>query len=295
MYAVSILIIAGLLVLALTLLAIHWGFRAPRVVPQGTPKDVGLAYEDVELSTSGGQRLHAWLLPAAPNAACVVLLHGWGGNAEMMLPLALPLHRAGLNVLLLDARNHGLSDTDTFSSLPRFAEDVGNAVDWLKARLGGAKAKIALLGHSVGAGAVLFEASRRNDISAVISIGSFAHPDWLMRRQLQRLRMPKPMIDLILRYVEWVIGHSYDEIAPLNTVCRVACPVLLVHGTADRVVPISDFEAINRNCGGEQTETLLVGGAGHQSMEAIERHSKDLLDFLRRAGVRGASMKREEA
>jgi pimeloyl-ACP methyl ester carboxylesterase len=41
-----------------------------------------------------------------------------------MLPIAAPLRRAGLNVLRVDARNHGGSDSDTFSSLPRFAEDL---------------------------------------------------------------------------------------------------------------------------------------------------------------------------
>ncbi len=287
MQIVAIVALAMLLAVALPLAAIHWGFSAPRLIERGTPGDLGLAFEQVELRSARGKRLHGWLLPGEAAAGAVVLMHGWGGNAEMMLPLALPLKRAGLQVLLLDARNHGLSEADSFSSMPRFAEDVEAAADWLERRPGGPPSAVALIGHSVGGGAVLLAASRRRDIAAVISIGAFAHPDWLMRRQLTRFHIPRPLTGLILRYVEWVIGHAYDDIAPINTLCRVACPVLLVHGLQDTVIPVSDLEAIKRNCGGDHTQVLLVEGAGHQSIEAIERHGPDLVAFLGRAGVRG--------
>ena len=44
-----------------------------------------------------------------------------------MLLAAAPLRRAGLNALLCGARNQGQNDSDTFSSLPRFAEDLNQA------------------------------------------------------------------------------------------------------------------------------------------------------------------------
>jgi pimeloyl-ACP methyl ester carboxylesterase len=54
----------------------------------------------------------------------VAIMHGWGGNADHMLPFAALLHAAGHATLLLDARNHGSSDSDDFSSMPRFAEAI---------------------------------------------------------------------------------------------------------------------------------------------------------------------------
>lgn len=113
--------------------AIHIGFRAPRLIEQGSPADFGISFSDIGIPTRRGKRLFAWWLPAMiPNqvmAPTILLMHGWGSNAELMLPLAVPLHRAGMNVLLLDARNHGRSDADNFSSMPRFAEDVAEAID----------------------------------------------------------------------------------------------------------------------------------------------------------------------
>lgn len=274
---------------AVVLLAVHLGFRAPRRIERGSPADLGLPYEEVRIATVDGKRLFAWWLPSTDaTAPCVVLMHGWGGNAELMLPLAAPLHAAGLNVLLPDARNHGRSDSASHSSMPRFAEDVGAAVAWLRARMPPPNA-VVLLGHSVGAAAVLLEASRRHDIAAVISIAAFAHPEWMMRRQLARLGLPAPLVDGVLRYVEWVIGHRYDDIAPINTVRHVACPVLLVQGGADDTVPATDALAIRGSAGPDALELLLIDAAGHNSVDMIERHADRLLAFLRRAGVGGES------
>jgi pimeloyl-ACP methyl ester carboxylesterase len=190
-------------------------------------------------------------------------------------------------VLLLDARNHGRSDSASFSSLPRFAEDVAEAINWIRTQQKNQIDSIALLGHSVGAGAVLFEASRRHDIAAVISVAAFAHPESMMRRSLDRLRIPELFKVWILRYVEWIIGYHYEEIAPLNTACRVKCPVLLVHGKADETVPVSDALTIQEHCKTNSLELLLIEGAGHDSVDRVEEHSEQLVVFLKRAGLPG--------
>jgi len=284
---IIISILAAATALSAIFIAIHLGFGAPRRIEKGSPADYGLPYRELGIRTSRGKNLFAWWLPAVTPAQTIILLHGWGGNAELMLPLALPLHHAGLNVLLLDARNHGRSDSASFSSLPRFAEDVAEAIGWVKTQCKDQPDGIALLGHSVGAGAVLFEASRRHDISAVISVAAFAHPEWMMRRYLDRFRIPELFKVWVLRYVEWIIGHRYEEIAPMNTTCRVKCPVLLVHGKADQTVPVTDALAIRNNCSAKSIELLLIENADHESVEKIEGHGDQLIVFLMRIGVVG--------
>lgn len=259
---------------------VHLGFRAPRIREKGTPSDYGLAFEEVRIPTVRGRYLFAWLLPAPSSNRTVVAMHGWGGNAELMLPIAAPLQRGGINVLLCDARNHGGSDADTFSSLPRFAEDLGKAIDWLKQHHPQRASRIAVLGHSVGAGAAMFEASRNADISAVISIAGFAHPAEVNERYLRSLHLPRPLVRLVSRYVEWLIGYRFDTIAPLNTVRHIACPILLVHGKDDRVVPVDDARRIVANGQDCAVELLEIDGAGHDSAEKIERHAGALLRFL---------------
>ena len=272
-------------IIAAILAMVHIGFRAPRRIQRNSPADYGLAYEETRIRTAAGKQLFAWWVPVAGPAPSLIILHGWGGNAGLMLPLAVPMHRAGLNVLLLDARNHGRSDSVGFSSLPRFAEDAGAAADWVKAHSHDPRKRVALLGHSVGAGAVLLEASRRDDIAAVISIAAFAHPEWMMRRHLARFWIPGFCRSWILRYVEWVIGYRYTEIAPMNTACRVQCPILLVHGTADETVPMTDARAIRDHCPGKKPELLLIEGGRHDSVEEVEHHADRLVAFLKQTGI----------
>jgi len=276
----ALLACVALLVAILIPLGVHLGFRAPRIAPTSSPAALGLVFERVRCPTLRGRRLSGWFLPVAAAPRTVILLHGWGSNGEQMLPLAQPLHRAGFNVLLFDARNHGASDGDSFSSLPRFAEDLGAAIAWLRREHPASSTGIAVLGHSVGAGAALFEATRNPKIDAVISIGAFADPAQLTERYLARLHMPRVVVALTKRYVEWVIGHRFAQIAPANSIRHVACPVLLVHGDQDRTVPLEDARCIAAVADPGRTRLLVVAGAGHDSVDKIEDHADELLAFL---------------
>jgi len=282
-YLLTIVLIFAVILL-LSLAMIHLGFRVPRNPEKTDPDKLGLAFQTIYIPTVSQKQLFSWLLPVPGATTTIVILHGWGGNAEQMLPMALPFHQAGMNVLLVDSRNHGRSDRDGFSSLPRFAEDLEKSIIWLKRTYPEYSRKIALLGHSVGGGAVLLAASRRSDIDAVISISAFAHPKWMMQRFLKQVHIPAPLIIFVIRYAEWVIGYRYEEIAPINTICHIKCPVLLVHGKADQTVPVEDALTIERGCRRPYIRLLMVEDAGHESVEKIKTHEKELVQFLQDSG-----------
>lgn len=278
--ATALLVIAAMA--AAFPLLVRVGFRAPRIWEQGSPEQFGLAYREVSIPTENGKRLFAWFIPPPTigPAPAVAVLHGWGGNAEMMLPLAQPLHRAGYAVLLFDSRNHGRSDNDGFSSLPRFAEDLEHALDWLAPQPDVDAARLAALGHSVGAGAALLVASRRHDLAAVASIAAFADPESMMRRFLAARHVPYfPLGRIVLRYVQHAIGHRFSDIAPRNTIRHIRCPVLLVHGSDDTTVPVEDAMAIYAQRPGDQVRLLILAG-DHDSSHEAERHAEELIDFL---------------
>ena len=279
----------GLLALAGLLgganVAIRRGLAAPRVVETASPQ--GLPWREVRLPTVNGKRLFGWFIPAGGRAPALVVMHGWGGNAEMMLPLAAPLHERGYALLLVDARCHGQSDDDTFASLPRFAEDVEAALAWLAGQPEVDAARLGVIGHSVGAGAALLAASRRRDLRAVVSLAAFAHPAGMMRRWLASKRIPHwPLGAYILAYVQRVIGYRFDDIAPCHTIARVTCPVLLVHGLEDDTVPVDEARQIHAARSSDAVELLLVPGS-HDDYGDVTRHLAQLGDFLDRSMARG--------
>jgi len=90
-----------------------------------------LHHQDVTLPTENGKSLFGWFIPAIWSGSkgqspCVVLLHGWGGNAETLLPLAQLLHEAGFALLFIDARCHGKSDEGNLELIRKAQMVVAN-------------------------------------------------------------------------------------------------------------------------------------------------------------------------
>lgn len=261
---------------------IRSSLAAPRVMEDKLPD--GLPWQEARIPTLRGKTLSGWFIPAGDGAPALAILHGWGSNAGMMLPLARPLHEAGYALLLFDARSHGRSEGDSFASLPRFAEDLEHAFRWLQRRPEVDSQRVGVIGHSVGAGAALLAASRCPDVAVVVSLAAFAHPATMMRRWLQSKGVPRLLGAYILFYVQRVIGHRFDDIAPCNTIRRVRCPVLLAHGTEDVTVPVSDARAIYANRRDERVRLLLMPGS-HDEYGELEASMQSVIGFV--GGVAG--------
>lgn len=251
-------------------------FAPPQRDAEQTPADLGLPGEQVWLDSVTGTRLHGWFIPVEDRAPAVIVLHGWGGNAALMLPLAPHLHRAGFHAPFLDARNHGLSEHDRFTSMPRFAEDLEVAGDWTRAHP--AVTSVGVIGHSVGAGAAILSASRGDRFDAVISVSAPAHPGDMMREQMASI--PKPILTLILGAIQNIIGYRFDAFAPRNRIPLVGAPVMLVHGAADRVVPIGSLHELA--AAQPDAETLVVPDGGHSDLAPFETRVGEMTDFLDR-------------
>ena len=264
--------------MASLLILLHIGFIPPRLIETKTPENFAMKFKELKISSEKNKQLFSWFIASRDSAPLIIIMHGWGSNSELMLPIAATFSQAGLNVLLLDSRCHGKSEGDSYSALPRFSEDIDHSIEYANKNLP-FNGKVILLGHSVGAGAVLYSASRRNDLAAVISISAFGSPQWLMTRYFQSFYLPQWLISFLLAYIQWIIGHRFHEIAPVNTIKKITIPTLVVHGSHDNTVPIEDAYAIQKN--NSHGKLLIIDEADHDSVEKIETHGDLLIDFLR--------------
>lgn len=276
------ILLIPIVIFLLILILLHIGFIPPRIIETKTPYDFGMMSEELLITTEKNKKLFSWFIPTKGSAPLIIIMHGWGSNAEHMLPIAATFHQAGLNALVMDSRCHGKSDGDTYSALPRFAEDIIHAIDYARENLS-FNGQIILLGHSVGAGASLFAASKRSDISALISLSAFGHPQWLMTRYFEKFKLPQFMVKFLLSYIQWIIGHRFNDIAPVTSISKLSIPTLVVHGTHDKTVPIEDAHLIQAN--NSNGYLLTIEDADHESIDKLETHGQLLIDFLQKENL----------
>ena len=208
-----------------------------------TPANAGLDYEDVTFQAEDGVKLHGWFVPAEKAAGVVLLCHGNGGNISHRLETLRILHGLGLSTLIFDYRGYGTSagrpgEKGTYM-------DAEAARRWLIDHKPAVASRIVLMGRSLG-GAVAAHLARTHPPAGLVLESSFTSiPDIGARMY------PFLPIRLLSRF-------DYDT---RKYVGQVSCPVLVIHGTGDELVPFAHgqalFEAAN-----EPKEFLELSG-GH--------------------------------
>src|SRR6056297_95041 len=65
-----------------------------------TPARLGLEFENVEIETADGERIHGWWIPHPSPRASLLFSHGNAGNISSRLDSIEIFHQLGLNVLI---------------------------------------------------------------------------------------------------------------------------------------------------------------------------------------------------
>jgi len=254
--------------------------------PMSGELETGGAADPVEFPTKEGLFCRGWWIRPEEGAdpdRCVVLAHGWTSHALRMQPLVPPLLERGFAVLLYSARSHGNSDWFPVCSAQQFAEDVAAAVAFARRRA----PRVAVVGHSLGAAGTILAAAD-GVMDAAVALASPAHPAEAMVDLLRSQGVPVERVFPRVRpYMEATLACSLDSMAPERRVTEVRCPLLLIHGSADEVVPVAHFHRLCR-AAGARAETLLVEGATHDSIKRLPEVLERIRAFLERTLPAGA-------
>jgi uncharacterized protein len=241
------------------------------------------AMERVAFAAVGGLQCRGWWVkPRGPaRDQVVVLAHGWTSHALRMSSFVDPLLQMGFQVMLYNARSHGDSDTFPVVSLAQFTEDLKAAVAFARQRAG----SVVALGHSLGAAAILVAAADGAPIDAAVVLASPGHPAEASADILRSQGVPAGLImRRIGNHIERFIGRSFECIAPELRIGEVRCPVLLIHGTEDEVVPVAHFHRIAA-AAGPNVRTCLVSGANHDQVKRSPLALAQIRSFLSDLGA----------
>jgi acetyl esterase len=224
---------------------------------------------NIEYSRAGGQslQLDAFLPPGAGPFPAAILVHGGGwvaGDRRLNVePLFHPLLDAGFACLSISYRL-----ANQVSMFGAAVEDVEQAVHFVRTNSQEFKLdrnRIVLVGESAGgqlaAMAALGEAGP--GVKAVIG---FYTPTDLEKLARDSTMIPEPL-RLALQGTPWqgTVLERLRQLSPLQHVHSGMPPFLLIHGTADALVPFEQSRNMCRairNVEGE-CDLLAVKGGGH--------------------------------
>lgn len=239
----------------------------PSTQVTATPADAGLAFEDVELRTEDGVRLHGWFVPGPrPEDPVLLFLHGNAGNIGHRLHSLLQFHQLGLAVLIIDYRGYGHSTGRPHEEGTYL--DARAAWDHLVADRGVEPQRIVVFGRSLGA-AVAADLANRVDAGAVILESAFTSA-----ADLGAHHYPWLPVRLLLR-------HEYDTLQRVGT---IRSPLLIAHSRDDALVPFADAERLQKAAGDAR---LLPMQGGHNDGFRVSAgtYRQGIARFLQDAGV----------
>jgi hypothetical protein len=237
------------------ILVVIWaGQRSLLYLPLGSvlqPRDAGVpAAEPFSVSTSDGVSLGAWFLPAPsqPARATVIVFNGNAGNRSYRAPLARALAAAGFDVCLFDYRGYGgNSGSPSEAGLLMDARAVHATV---AARADVDPGRVILMGESLGTGVAVALAGEVKPMAVV-------------------LRSPFTSMADVAAHHYWFLPVRrllWDRYDSMSRVGALTCPVAVVAGDRDRVVPFALSRRLFDAIPGPKT-FVTVAGTDHNDLE----------------------------
>jgi fermentation-respiration switch protein FrsA (DUF1100 family) len=258
--------------------------HAARINP-GTCDEFGLTCRDVEFtSTVDSIPLRGWFIDSAGNKT-VLIVHGRDGVRSdktigiMDITKALQAH--GYDVLLYDARDHGLSGGERYTLGAYEVRDVEGALNYLKSQ---GRTQIGVLGFSMGGATALRTAPTHPEMAAIVTDSAFADAKPMIDYSLARYSGVPAMFNPGIRLVSrLLVGVDVWALKPEQEIAQLGNrPVMLIHSaddTYDDGVPVEHMYQLERAAvGNYNLRVWAAPGRGH--VQAYNNNPEVYIDRL---------------
>jgi len=249
-----------------------------------TPRQAGLEFEEVSFTSSDGTPLTGWFIPARGKAiGTVIHFHGNAQNMTAHFSFVNWLPAEGFNVFTFDYRGYGHS-----GGTPQrrgIHNDCIAAMEYITTRPGIDQNTLVIFGQSLGGAnalAVLGE-KRYDGVKAAAIDSTFYSYRTLVRDRIEKIPL--------LWIAKWplsflVISNSHSPGSSVQNISPT--PLLLIHGTADRVIPYHHAQDLF-NKAREPKQLWTVQGGNHTDAFSLYSSSyrKSLVQFFTDALSKG--------
>lgn len=215
----------------------------------------------LKVTTHDQIQLSAVYLPNPASQYTIVYIHGNAEDLGDIQPVLESLQKIGFSVFAYDYRGYGTSQGKP--SERHAYRDIEVVYNYLIQQLGVPARRIIAFGRSVGGGSAV-DLAARQPLAGLILESSFTSAFGVI--------LPFPIL-------------PFDKFPNLDKIKKVKCPVLIMHGKADEVIPFQHgqklFAAAN-----EPKLSLWVDEATHNDLMWVagEQYAATLRKFAQLVG-----------
>jgi fermentation-respiration switch protein FrsA (DUF1100 family) len=254
-----------LLIVAYVVFALLLRWREPSMIyyPTRPIEATPPRYEEVYLTTSDGEKIHGWFVPAS-SPFTILFFHGNAGNISHRLDKLDIFRELGANVFIIDYRGYGRSTgKPTEQGTYRDAEA---AYEYLTKTRRLSPKTIIVYGESLGS-AVAVELATRVPVGGVIMEEPFTSVGDVGRKMFPF--MP----------VQFLVKNKYDTLSKIG---RINAPLLIFHSRGDEIFPFEYAERLLSAAKEPKCLVELTGNHNDAFYVSLPAYRQGLREFLQK-------------
>lgn len=229
---------------------------ADRLLFQPQPSSYQDSNQIIKLATTDKVQISAAYLPNPSARYTILFSHGNAEDLMSVLPFRQKLQDIGFAVFAYDYRGYGTSEG--VPSERNVYRDIDAAYNYLVQNLSVSPQSIIAYGRSIGSGSTV---------------------DLAVRRPVGGIVLESPFTT-ISQVVTRIPILPFDRFRNIDKITDVDCPVLVMHGKNDRIIPFSHGQRLYA-AANEPKRYLWVNGADHNDFIDVagEQYTKALREF----------------
>ena len=250
--------------------------RVDRLPLEPAATSVAAAHEDVAFESRDGVALKGWWFAVAGADRAAVVVHGRGRNRinSSFHPdgVARMLLAHGYAVLLFDLRGHGESGGTRYTLGIEEPRDILPAIDLAAAKARIDRARVAVIGESLGGGSALMTVQADPSIGPVVTDSAFADGNAVVSESAnQYTNLPSWFTPGIVLMSRIFLGLDIGEVKPAKVVAaHPERAFLFIHCVDDELVLVHHGRDLRAASTNPRSELWLVPGCGH--VQAFPTH-----------------------
>jgi len=210
------------------------------------------SFEELFLKTEEQAVINALHFKAKNPKGVILYFHGNAGDLSRWGTIAEYFVEKDYDVLIMDYRNYGKS-TGKLSEDALY-NDALFCYDYLKERY--KESEITIYGRSLGTGIATYTASKNHPKQLILETPYYSLID------IAQKRFPIFPVKQLMKY----------KLPTFDFLKNVTCPITLIHGKEDSVIPIESAEKLYRSASNENLAFTKIEGGSHNNLSDFEAY-----------------------